>query len=260
MEYKFFTQAAIEKLKFYVYFLIDPREKDIDKQIFYVGKGQGNRVYDHVNGLKTAGESTATEKIDLIKQIQNENYKVEHWILRHGMDEDIALEVEAAAIDLVNFMKFRKDSTGLTNSQSGHHSGQRGLCNDLGIRYLCNLELFKTDEPVILINLNKLYPTVTEYQDLDERELAKKIYDITRQSWVLDRKRCEQAKYAVATYRGITRAAYTIEKWFEIEDEKGKRRWGFEGDVVEATVLKKLSGKSILKKKGQANPIEYVNI
>ena len=40
-----FSQEVSDKLKYYVYRLIDPRNGDT----FYVGKGKGNRVFAHAN-------------------------------------------------------------------------------------------------------------------------------------------------------------------------------------------------------------------
>lgn len=40
-----FTPEVIEQLQYYVYRLIDLR----NGQTFYVGKGKGNRLYDHIN-------------------------------------------------------------------------------------------------------------------------------------------------------------------------------------------------------------------
>ena len=43
MEVPQFSQKAQEELKYYVYCLVDPR----DRKIFYIGKGIGNRVFAH---------------------------------------------------------------------------------------------------------------------------------------------------------------------------------------------------------------------
>jgi len=56
------SQSTIEKLGYYVYALIDPR----NKKVFYVGKGKGNRIYAHVE----ASESIDTKEIEKIKTIR----------------------------------------------------------------------------------------------------------------------------------------------------------------------------------------------
>ena len=38
-----FKQTVINRLNYYVYCLVDPR----DNRIFYIGKGHGNRVFQH---------------------------------------------------------------------------------------------------------------------------------------------------------------------------------------------------------------------
>jgi len=40
-----FDLSTIERLKYYVYALIDPR----NNKPFYIGKGKDNRIYNHVN-------------------------------------------------------------------------------------------------------------------------------------------------------------------------------------------------------------------
>ena len=40
-----FDLSTIERLKYYVYALIDPR----GNKPFYIGKGKGSRIYNHVN-------------------------------------------------------------------------------------------------------------------------------------------------------------------------------------------------------------------
>ena len=57
-----FSTSIIEKLAYYVYCLIDPR----DGNIFYVGKGVGNRVFHHALGSLQETE-TPSDKIALIR-------------------------------------------------------------------------------------------------------------------------------------------------------------------------------------------------
>ena len=47
VERKSFPPGVAEQLKWYVYRLIDPR----NGETFYVGKGKGDRVFEHANGV-----------------------------------------------------------------------------------------------------------------------------------------------------------------------------------------------------------------
>jgi len=107
--------------EYYVYKLIDPRTKFT----FYIGKGKGDRIYAHVkaaiknyNGKDYTNtdsngviEDEANSKIALIREIIADGYEVEMMIIRNGLDEKTAYEVEAALIDT---------TPGLTNMKKGH--------------------------------------------------------------------------------------------------------------------------------------------
>src|SRR5437763_13973172 len=81
-----------ERLGHYVYLYIDPRSGEI----FYVGKGQGNRALAH---LSDGGESKKAERIAAIRQ---EGCEPTIHVLVHGLpSEEAAFRIEAAAIDLL---------------------------------------------------------------------------------------------------------------------------------------------------------------
>ena len=62
MELPQFSQKVKEELGYYVYCLVDPR----DRKIFYIGKGCGDRVYAHAcNALED--EEASTDKIEKIR-------------------------------------------------------------------------------------------------------------------------------------------------------------------------------------------------
>jgi hypothetical protein len=74
-----FDAQIIEQLGHYVYVLIDPR----DELPFYIGKGEGNRVYDHV--ARELKDPKATDKYDTIRDIKNASLNVKHIILKHEL-------------------------------------------------------------------------------------------------------------------------------------------------------------------------------
>ena len=228
-----FSQQVIEKLDYYVYALIDPR----DKKEFYIGKGCGNRVFNHIDCALE--NDTSNEKLNIIREIVNQGHKVKHLILRHGLTEKIAFEVEATLIDFIGLDK-------LSNLQSGHYSSDFGIKTSDEIISMYEAEELDTKENVILININRLFK-----RDLTEKEL----YDSTRKAWVLGEKR-NKAKYAVATYKGLTREVYLIDKWIPFDN-----RWGFEGEIANKDIRDQLIYKSIKSyfPHGAANPIKYIN-
>jgi hypothetical protein len=232
-----FSQAVIENLQYYVYFLLDPRGDNV----FYIGKGVGNRVFNHMEGAIEDG--IESEKLDTIRDIINSSCKVKHYILRHGLTEKGAFEVEAALIDFVGV-------NNLSNLQGGHYSSDYGLKTAGEIISMYEAEELSTSVPLILVNINKRY---------DRTMTSLELYSATKEAWVVGSRRLN-AEYAIATYRGLTREVYKIDRWYPIERNE-KIRWGFDGGVANANIREKLIYKSIktLFKTGSANPIRYLN-
>ena len=216
-----FTQATIESLQYYVYFLQDPR----DNNVFYVGKGVGNRVFNHVE--VALAEDLISDKLDVIRDIANSGYKVKHYILRHGLSEQEAFEIEAALIDFVGV-------NNLSNLQGGHYSSDYGIKTSDEIIAMYRSEDLLTNEPIMLININRLY---------DRKMTDVELYDATRKSWVVGIRR-EKVRYVIATYRGLTREIYKVHDWYP-SMLNGKNRWAFNGDVANENIRSLLRYKSI---------------
>jgi len=228
-----FPQSVIEQLGYYVYFLRDPN----NKEVFYVGKGVGNRVFEHLACALT--DVAESDKLDRIRVIEKSGKTVEHFVLRHGLTERAAFEVEAAIIDFVGIPN-------LSNLQSGHYSTDFGIKTTEEVIAMYAAPPFETGLPVLLININKLFD-----REMNEIE----IYDATRKSWRVGPRR-EKANYAVATYRGLTREVYKIDNWYPIDD-----RWGFNGVLADDATRASLRYKSVAgrSKRGAVFPIRYVN-
>lgn len=100
-----FSQLAEESLskkskEFYVYALVDPR----DNQIFYIGKGTKNRVFNHVDeAIDNIDKKTA--KLDLIREIKKSGNEVLQYIIRSSLSEKEALFLESVLIDTLSFEK-----------------------------------------------------------------------------------------------------------------------------------------------------------
>lgn len=234
-----FSSYVIEQIQYYVYLLIDPSTE----LPFYVGKGTGNRVFSHLNAsLKNPDES---DKIAKIKEIQQRGDTVRHIILRHGLTEKEAFEVEATLIDWLGLSE-------LTNIVKGMDSS-RGKMSAVDIIAEYDAKEIDILEPSILIIINQNY-----YPGISQNEL----YEITRNSWVIGKKR-EKAHYAFAVYKGVVRQVYRIQAWHPVvhtsESHRIKERWEFEGSIAEN--LSQYLGGSVEKyiSKGSQNPIRYVN-
>jgi hypothetical protein len=141
-----FPVGVAERLGWYVYRLIDPR----NGETFYVGKGKGDRIFQHSKGALIGSKDE--DKIDLksqrIKDIVKAQLEVGMVIHRHGVDnENIALQIEAALIDAY---------PGLENQVSGHDSDDYGARHIVEIISDYTAQPFEAAEPLILISIGKV--------------------------------------------------------------------------------------------------------
>lgn len=238
-----FLPGVAEKLGWYVYALRDPR----NDTIFYVGKGKGDRVYQHArHAKKVSGETAPQLKLQTIRDILDEGREVGVEIVRHRIDtEDLAYEVEAAVIDAL-----RLAGAELTNLAGGHGTsrGWRPL-EAIVAEYVA--KPVEIEHPVVLIRIANLF----EHGMTEEA-----LYRATREWWRMKPSR-HNPNWAFAVYDGIVRAVYRIERWEqEPPTVKRKRRWAFDG-VRDAEMEERYLWTDVSRDlpRGAQNPIKYVN-
>lgn len=229
-----FPSEVIKELKHYVYKLIDPRTG----QVFYVGEGNGNRVFQHMKDeLNTDDDDDSMSlKLSTIREIRNAGLKVIPVIHRHGMDQKTAFEVEAALIDAI---------PGLTNIQDGHGNSEKGCAsvNELITKYTEKPVSF--DEKVIVIKVK----SATVHACNED------VYEAGRNWWRLDKSRAEQAELAIISVQGIIQGVFTDLKWRKAQDSN---RIGFTGTEAKKSIRDKYIGKRIPENMLKAqNPTVY---
>ncbi len=228
MEFSF-KQSVTEALKCYVYALIDPR----DNRIFYIGKGTGNRVYQHAQAAIT--EDSQSVKLSTIREIQNLGLTVRHYIIRHNLTEHEAYLVESTIIDLLTYPAFNKENI-LTNIVSGHHQWDEGIKTDeeINILYDCpKIEPIPGDK-LLLVSLNKSYNQSKAsgvYRRANDYESARKY-------WAISPDKADKIDYILGIYRGVVRIVIDVKNNYPCEvAEDGtvfkKPRFAFVGDVVQ---------------------------
>lgn len=246
-----FSKGTIEKLKYYVYLYSDPDTKDI----FYVGKGQRNRCFDHLNVL----DEDEGKKAEKIRELQNNKKAPLIEILAWGLDEASALAVESAAIDLLGI-------SNLTNQQRGHHSAIQGRIPARLLEKRLSAKEITPEQVDELRRLGVLLIRLSLYrQGMTEGEL----YDLTRSAWKLSENRLEEIKYVFSVVDGKIIETYKVAKWLPDnstwnslkpdfkEGEEG--RWEFVGRP--STELHQQYAEldvSSLFQKGQQNPLRYL--
>ncbi len=250
MTIKAFSPEIHAQLNYYVYKLIDPR----NGEIFYVGKGYGNRLFAHVNyhtsqnEFKNDIEDAEDLKAALIQDIIKSGLDVLHVVHRHGMTENEALLAEAVLIDAI---------AGLSNIQAGKHSNDFGPMNALLLEQQYKLPEFEIqpDHKLILINIRKSYLENTS------------VYDAVRMFWRMDKSKAEKADYVLAVNNGIVEGIFVVDSWLDAtvknfpQLSQDIKRIAFIGHPANADIqsiyMKKRVAEQFANKKGAQNPIRY---
>ena len=241
-EVKEFPQEVAGKLGYYVYRLVDPR----NGETFYVGKGQGNRIFDHIKGKLLEKEfDNLSAKMQIIHGIHNAGLEVIHIIHLHKLTETEADKVEAALIDAYY---------GLSNLQKGMGSRDYGPMNSQEIINLYAAPEAVIIHKVILITINR---TASELE----------YYNATRAAWKLKIERAQRTEYVLAVERGLIVDVFQPTEWkiamlsdFPDIGEDRLDRIGFIGVRTDDSILAQYVNKQVpekYRKRGAANPVKY---
>lgn len=201
---KFFSEKAIEHLNgFYVYALIDPR----NNQVFYIGKGTGNRVFSHEI---ESGKSPKSEKAKLqkIREIEKSGHDVKRILINWGMTEPEAFVAEATLINLMSYLS----SDTLTNAVAGHHVHEALSVEDFEIMYGAeHLQPEDIRHSIMVIKINKLYR-----RDMSSKEL----YDAVRGNWraSLNSIQRRNVEYVFGVYNQLIVAVYKPDEWHYVHE------------------------------------------
>lgn len=232
-----FSKATIENIGYYVYCLIDSR----DKTIFYIGKGCSNRVFAHEL------EMAEHEKNKRIFDINSSGANVKKYVIRHGLTEIEAFHLKASLIDI--FSSDVWENRKLSNIMGGYHSLDNGMKSVSEIEaFYCAEDITKKDihHNILVVNINNTY------------KKAQNVYEATRKSWLLSANKIKDIELVVSEYHGIFRAVYHPNEWSTEIDEKGRTRWLFEGNDVSKEYPQYVNKNSTFKKRGMANPFYYL--
>ena len=238
-----FPSGVAEQLKWYVYRLIDPR----NGETFYVGKGRGDRVFEHARGL-VGDEDISDPKMHRVKEIAAAGLEVAHVIHRHGIETARnAYEIEASLIDAF---------PGLTNKVRGHGS------RDFGSRHVEEIideyagKEFEVREPLMLISVGSSYYQLS-------------VYDAVRFAWKLNVNRARTHRLVLANLRGMIVGAFRPAEWLPATTENfndhpwahfAPDRWGFVGEEAEPEVWDHYVRKRVpakYRRRGIQSPVLY---
>lgn len=250
MQHNVFPVEIHSDIGYYVYRLIDPR----NGATFYVGKGYGNRVFDHIrDAIKFEGDEDAiSEKLKTIRDIHLADLEPIHVIHRHGMTEDESFLAEAVLIDAVQ---------GLTNLTGGHGSVDYGPAHSTELIQRYKSEVMEIDSSHNIMAINVRISTGEE---------GKSIYDAVRFAWRISLDRANRADFVFAVTNGICKEVFvpgapwlpaTKENFPLLTNEDIPGRYGFVGTRAAENILALYKNKQLpeamQRRKGMASPVLY---
>lgn len=224
-----FSNKTTEELEAYVYALINP----LDNKIFYIGKGRGNRIFQHCEAALQ--ENDASLKLNLIREIIASGSKVEHYILRHKLSDQEAFQIESTLIDFLTYPKFNTERV-LTNIVSGHHQWDEGIktVDEINAIYDCKKIKVDPHEKLLLVKLNKSFDE-TKAHGVYRRT---NMYDKVCKYWKISKSRAGTINFVLGVYNNIVRAVLKVDCYeWTLYDEKSKVRFSKERCIFHGSLI-----------------------
>ena len=202
---RFSEKSLLSLGDYYVYGLIDPRSK----QIFYIGKGAKNRVFDHEKESLYSPDSDKL-KLKTIADIKNAGLEVEKIIINSNLTKEEAFAAEASLINAFNYVS----DAGLTNIAAGHHSAEALSVDEYErINGAALLEGKDIKHRILVIKINRLYQ-----RGMDEKDL----YDAVRGVWRVSKKRVKSVEYVFGVYNSLIVAVYKPSEWLVCKEARDR--------------------------------------
>ena len=228
---KSISGSLADSLAYYVYLLIDPR----DGKVFYVGKGKGDRCFQHSHkddGVDKARKLAEIDAAGLTPQVD---------IIRHGLENEAeAYLVESAVIDAFGL-------TNLTNIAPGHGVEKFGRTSlaELAARYMP--EEAEVIHKVIFLKIAQTYRKGMSAQEL---------YEAARGVWNFNPTYASKYDFALVVFEGLVVEVFRTHRWQASDPSHYPTRKDlepahfigtseFEGEPAEEPVRAHYLGKSV---------------
>lgn len=202
---KFSEKSLLALGDYYVYGLIDPR----NNQFFYIGKGTGNRIFEHERESMNCPDSEKL-KLKTISEIKDAGLDVRKIIINSDLTEEEAYAAEASLINAFNFI----GKIELTNIAAGHHSTEALSVEDFEmINGAAELSMEDIRHRILVIKINKLYR-----RDMDRIDL----YNSVRGIWRASLQKVRSVDYVFGVYNSLIVAVYKPAEWFVCKNARDK--------------------------------------
>ncbi len=203
---------------------------------------------------------TSIAKYEKIREIVQSGQTVRHVIVRHGLSESEAFQIEASLIDTLIYCGLL-----LSNIVGGHNSIEKGLMTSEEIIRLYDAQpLNQMGSDCVLININRTYKRGSGTDP---------IYQATKEIWLISESKLPHIHYVLSEFRGLIVEVFKVKNWYPKQRLKNKTvdkeqkikiqievtGYGFDGAVAPDEIRNLYINKSVahLKQRGAAQVIRY---